>query len=170
MSRHYLPILLVLASLGCDAKPAADAAAATTPAAAAPDTAAIRATITSTEKQYSEAYKKGDGAAVAALYSTDAASVPAQGEWSRGRDAIAKQNQTTLDAVTVDTREDVPEEVTVMGDHAVEIGHYAWTGKAKKGGAARGEAGRYMALWHKDTDGTWRLSRDIAAVAAPAKK
>ena len=52
-----------------------------------------------------------------------------------------------------------------MGDHAVEVGHYSWTGTSKKGGAMRGESGRYMVLWRKDADGTWRLVRDIGSMA-----
>ena len=163
---HLLPfIALSIAIAGCTSQPAADATPASPAAAAAPDPAALRATIEATEKQWSAAYMKGDAAAIAALYSEDAATIPASGEWRRGRDAIAKQTQSELDTVTVTTREDVTEEVTVAGDYAVEVGHYAWTGTSKKTGAARGEKGRYIVVWHKDADGTWRLYRDIGVTA-----
>jgi uncharacterized protein (TIGR02246 family) len=170
MRRTYFltSIVVAFAITGC--APKADDSAMAAPAAAAPDTAAIRSTIEATEKQWSAAYLKGDGAAIAALYTEDAASVPASGDWARGRDGIAKDEQAQFDSVTIATREDVPEEVTVAGDFALEVGHYSWTGKSKKTGAARGETGRYMVLWRKDTDGTWRLYRDMGTTATPAKK
>ena len=161
--RHLLScVALLLASAACAAPPAADA---TPGAATVPDPAAIRATIEATEKQWSDAYRRGDTAALGALYTEDAASIPPSGEWQRGREAVAKQSLSEHDSVTVETREDVTEEVTVAGDYAVEVGHFAWTGKAKNGGAARGASGRYMVLWRKDADGTWRLYRDLGATA-----
>ena len=157
-------VALLLASAACAAPPAADATPAAA-AAAAPDPAAVRATIEATEKQWSDAYRRGDAAALGALYTEDAASIPPSGEWQRGREAVAKQSLSEHDSVTVETREDVTEEVTVAGDYAVEVGHFAWTGKSKNGGAARGASGRYMVVWRKDADGTWRLYRDLGATA-----
>ena len=162
MSRSTFSFSVALALAACTPTPAA--------APAAPDPAAVRATIESTEKQWSAAYLKGDGTAVAALYAEDGASVQPSGDWSRGRVAIAKQVQSELDSVNVATREDITEEVTMAGDYAVEIGHYAWTGKAKKSGAARSANGRYMVVWRKDADGTWRLFRDIGTPGTLPKK
>ena len=165
---HTLALAVVVA--GCSAKPA-DQSATAAPAAAAPDPAAVRATIEATEKQWSAAFLKGDAAAVAALYADDAATVPPAGEWARGRDGITKLEQAQFDSVNATAREDITEEVTVVGnDYAVEIGHYSWTGTAKKGGAARGESGRYMVLWKKGADGSWKLYRDLGAAAPPTKK
>jgi uncharacterized protein (TIGR02246 family) len=164
MLRHSLrsTCLLVLIAAGC----AAPAPATTTPD--APDPAAVRATIEATEKQWSAAYLKGDMAALSALYTDDGASIMPAGEWARGREAVGKSIQATLDTVNVTAREDVTEEVTVAGDYAVEIGSYSWTGTAKKGGKAVGEKGRYMVLWKKGSDGTWKLHRDIGSAAAPS--
>jgi uncharacterized protein (TIGR02246 family) len=163
-SQNSWALLLVLA--GC-AQPQPKQAPVPPP----PDPAAIRATIETTEKAWSAAYLKGDAPAIANLYTQDAASVPASGEWARGRDAIAKSNQAAFDTVNVTAREDITEEVTVSGDYATEVGHYSWTGTHKKTKAALSGAGRYVVLWHKDADGTWRLHRDLAAdVPTPKKK
>ena len=155
--------LLFFVAAGC----AAPSPEATPPATPAPDPAAVRASIEATEKQWSAAYVKGDVAAIGALYSEDAASIPASGEWSRGRDAIAKDLQPVLDSVTILTREDITEEVTMAGDYAIEVGHYSWTGTAKKDGKPRGEKGRYMVLWKKAADGTWQAYRDMGTAAKP---
>lgn len=151
--------LLLLLVAAC-AAPAPEAAPP-----AAPDPAAIRATIEATEKEWSAAYLKGDATAVAALYTEDGASVQPAGEWARGREAIAKSMQPQLDSVNVVSREDVTEEITVAGEYVVEIGHYTWSGTTKKGAKPVSEKGRYMVLWKKDASGTWRLHRDIGAVA-----
>jgi uncharacterized protein (TIGR02246 family) len=165
MSRTSLrsTCLLLFIAAGC----AAPTPEATPPAAPAPDPATVRATIEATEKQWSAAYIKGDAAAIGALYSEDGASIRPSGEWARGPAAIGQDMQPVFDSVNVLTREDITEEVTVAGDYAVEIGHYSWTGTAKKGGKPRGEKGRYMVLWKKGADGTWKAHRDIGSAAKP---
>src|SRR5262249_1528258 len=125
---HLSFVLLALAS--CTAKPAAPPAVPAPPP--PPDPAAIRATIESSEKAWSAAYLKGDGAAIAALYTEDGIAIPPTGDLARGRDAIAKLNQAAFDTVSVSAREDITEEVTVAGDYAIEVGHFSWAGTSKK--------------------------------------
>jgi uncharacterized protein (TIGR02246 family) len=155
-------LLLVLAS--CAPKPAP-----APPPPPPPDPAAIRATIEATEKSWSAAYLKADAAAIAALYTEDAASIPPSGELNRGREAIAKQNQAAFDTVNVTAREDITEEVTLAGDYAIEVGHFSWAGTSKKTSKPLKGQGRYVVVWRKDPDGTWRLFRDMGSDAPQPK-
>jgi uncharacterized protein (TIGR02246 family) len=128
------------------------------------DVAAVKDAIQAREREWSAAYLTGDGAAVAALYTEDAASVPATGDWHRGRAAIAADLMTQLDSVTFTTREDITDEVIPVGpDHIFEIGHYSAAGTYKVGGKPRTLSGRYVVLWRKDADGTWRIHRDMGS-------
>ena len=160
-SRGLSPVLVFLALSAC-AAPAPESAPAV-------DVAAVKDAIQAREREWSAAYLTGDGAAVAALYTEDAASIPREGDWHRGRPAIAKDLQTQLDSVTFTTREDITEEVIPLGsDYVFEIGHYAASGTYKVGGKPKTTSGRYAVLWRKDADGVWRLHRDIGS-EVPAK-
>jgi uncharacterized protein (TIGR02246 family) len=133
------------------------------------DAAALKDAIQAREREWSAAYLTGDAATVAALYTEDGASVPATGDFHRGRAAIAQDLRTQLDSVTFTAREDITEEVIPLGsDYVFEVGHYNASGTYKVGGKARAVSGRYVVLWRKDSDGIWRLHRDMGT-EAPVK-
>ena len=149
------------------------AVAACAPAAKAPepvDAAALKTAIQAREKEWSAAFLARNASGIANLYVSDGVQLGSvASEHHKGTDGITKELQAQFDTLTaVATREDIAEEVIPAGDHAVEIGHYAYTGtsKAKK---PMSESGRYLVLWRKDTDGVWRAVRDIGS-PAQAKK
>jgi uncharacterized protein (TIGR02246 family) len=141
------------------------------------DPAALKEAIQAREKEWSAAFLAGNGAAIAALYTEDGASIQRVGDSWTGRAAIAKGEQTLLDSLAVTAREDIAEEVIPAGDkYAIEIGHYSYQATLKANKQPRASSGRYMVLWRKDADGAWRLHRDIGTdspakpAAPPAKK
>ena len=172
MHRSLISLAMLLSVASCTAPPKAPEAAV--------DTTALKDAIQAREKEWSAAYLAGNSGAVAALYTEDGASIQPAGEWSRGREGIAKYIQAQFDTVAITSREDITEEVIPAGDYIVEVGHYSYTGTSKTPDKApRSAAGRYMVLWRKDADGVWRLHRDIgsdapakapAPAVAPAKK
>ena len=157
---------------------AACAAPAKTPETPPVDPAALKDAIQAREKEWSAAFLAGNAAAIAALYTEDAASIQPAGESWTGRAAITKNEQAQLDTLNVTAREDIAEEVIPAGaDHAIEIGHYSYQATSKASKKPVAASGRYMVLWRKDPDGVWRLQRDIGseapavkAPAAPTKK
>jgi uncharacterized protein (TIGR02246 family) len=164
MSCHRsLPSLMLLLTLaGC-------AAPVKAPPRAPEDPTALRNAIQAREKDWSAAFLAGNAAGVASLYTEDGAQVQPSGDWARGREGITKSMQAQFDTLAVTAREDITEEVVAAGDNAVEIGHYSYQGTSKAGKKPVSDAGRYMALWRKGTDGVWRIFRDIGN-EAPTKK
>jgi ketosteroid isomerase-like protein len=49
----------------------------------------------------------------------------------------------------------------LAGDLAIETGTFTFTQKPK-GSAAITDKGKYMTVWKKQADGSWKLLRDIA--------
>jgi uncharacterized protein (TIGR02246 family) len=133
------------------------------------DPRALRDAIQAREREWSAAFRAGNAAGIANLYTQDGAQVEASGDWRRGRQGITKAMQAQFDTLAVTTREDITEEVIPAGDYVVEIGHYGYQGTSKTGNAPRSAAGRYIALWRKDADGAWRIHRDIGSDAPPKK-
>jgi uncharacterized protein (TIGR02246 family) len=153
-TRRFPSLLLVLSVASC-------ATPADTPQAPTVDAAAMRDTIAAREREWSASFVAGDAAAIANLYSEHGATIEPAGEWRRGREAIAAGMKTQLDTLNVTTREDLPEEVIVAGDYVVEFGRYSYAATTKMGNKPVSGAGRYVVLWRKDTDGQWRIYRDL---------
>jgi uncharacterized protein (TIGR02246 family) len=157
-----LPSVLLLATLTACAAPAPEAAAPV-------DVAALKDAIQAREKEWSAAFLAADPAAIAALYTEDAASIPGAGDWNRGRAGIAANMQPQFDSTTFTAREDITEEVIPVGaDYIFEVGHYSSTGTSKADGTEKLDSGRYVVLWRKDADGAWRIHRDMGT-DAPVK-
>lgn len=59
----------------------------------------------------------------------------------------------------------------VSGDLAIQSGTYAWTVAPKKGKETK-DNGKYVSVWQKQADGSWKMIRDIfnTDVPLPAAK
>ncbi len=110
-------------------------------------------------KTFSKSLNGGDAAAVAAHYTDDAALLPPDAARIDGREGIQGAWQALIDA---DVRDVVltTQEVDVFGDVANEVGAISATAPSEDGGRVRW-AGKYVAVWKRGGDGTWRLHRDI---------
>ena len=109
---------------------------------------------------FEQAYNSGDSAALAELYTEDAAILPPDAARAEGRDAIGRfwggameQGLKNLDLTAT--------EVEGMDDAAVEIGTFTATAPAAEGGGESEVAGKYLVVWKRGDDGAWRLHRDI---------
>jgi uncharacterized protein (TIGR02246 family) len=121
----------------------------------------VRTAIEAANAKFSAAAAKGDGAALAAMYATDAQVMPAGSDPIRGTDAIQKFWQGALDsgvaAVALKT-------IDVFGQSptATEVGEYELRDKAGK----VLDHGKYIVVW-RHADGMWKLLRDMFSTNVP---
>ena len=109
-------------------------------------------------RQFSAAYMRGDAAAMANLYTSDAVIAPERSEWITGREAIARY--WTLGPGRRITRHVLtPNRIVVDGEHAYDYGTYEIAGERDglSGGPSRG---KYVVVWRREQGG-WRMQLDM---------
>jgi uncharacterized protein (TIGR02246 family) len=123
------------------------------------DIAQVRAAIEAGNLKFGEAVRKGDAAAIAALYSEDATLMPPDSDTIKGRQAIQASWNRSLqmgikDAVLTTV------ELSGAGDYAYEIGKVLLTIQPS-GQATMQLEGKYVVVWKKAASGSWQLHVDI---------
>jgi ketosteroid isomerase-like protein len=79
----------------------------------------------------------------------------------RGTEEIRNGLQGLLGVVTPSAVAFHTNDVQVAGDIAVETGHYEMTLTPKQGKAVN-DKGKYVSVWQKQGDGSWKIIRDIS--------
>ena len=112
-------------------------------------TAGIRTAI----RSYAEAFERGDGKALAALWTADGDIVDDEGRLLNGRDAVGQITPTTKDAPRPAFRIEQTNLRMLTADVAIEDG----TVEVTPPGATAALKGWFSATWVRH-DGTWKLS------------
>lgn len=115
----------------------------------------LRAAIEAQAAKWQESFNAGDGAGIAALYTTDGQIMPPGTAMVSGRDNIAAFWQEALSAGGISVKLEVVE-LVAQGKHATEVGRF--TMADADGNTV--DQGKYLVLWRQE-QGEWRLSRDI---------
>ncbi|HJU74575.1 MAG TPA: SgcJ/EcaC family oxidoreductase [Gemmatimonadaceae bacterium] len=151
-------VSLVLA-LACARQPGAD----TTPdsaAAATADPAAVRQAIEAANAKAADALNKGDVETWLTNYTPDAVVLPPNQPAWRGQESMRSGAQAMLSAVKISNAVVQVEDVAVSGDLAVETGVFTMTLTPKQGKAVN-DKGKYVTVWQRQPDGSWKAIRDI---------
>jgi len=126
-----------------------------------------RAAIEAANAKFSEAFARGDAKALSAMYTSDAIAFPPDSEMIRGNGAIGQFWKATRDG-GVQSAALTTIDVGTSGDVAYEVGKVFLTiqpaGKEPTTAVAK-----YVVVWKRDADGSWKLHRDIWN-SLPAKK
>ena len=127
---------------------------------------AVRNRIEETNAQFSAAASRGDTAVVAALYTDDAVVLPPNAPIVRGRQAIkgffdALTQQMGVPQLTLETIQ-----VDQVGDTACEVGTYSMR-LQPPGGEPVSDGGKYVVVWKRQSDHSWRLAVDIWNTNSP---
>jgi uncharacterized protein (TIGR02246 family) len=125
------------------------------------DAADVRAAVDTSNRQFMDAFARGDAARIATLYADDAQLLPPGNLPVEGRAKIESLWRGVL-ALPVKEMHLQTVEFTVHGDDASEIGHYSLVGNDGR----ELDAGKYIVLWTKTAAG-WRLHRDMWNSNAP---
>lgn len=126
----------------------------------------VRGAITEANQRFMDAFKAGDAAAVAALYTPDARILPPDLPMMEGTEAIRSfwrgAMQSGLTGAKLETVD-----VETSGDLAYEVGRFTLY-KQGDGGEIIAGAGKYVVVW-KRQNGGWKLAADIwnASTGAP---
>jgi len=127
---------------------------------------AVRSRIEETNAEFSAVASRGDAAAIAALYTDDAVVLAPNAEMVRGKQAIKGlfdgmiqqmgAPQLTLRTIQVDE----------VGDMANEIGEYTLKFQPA-GGEPVTDIGKYVVIWKRQGDDSWKLHIDIWNTNSP---
>ena len=143
------------------------AATATTPTV---DVAAVRRSIERSDSIYADAVKRGDYATVASVYTEDAIALLNGMPALRGKQAIQEGIATMFKAMGLNDAKITTNDVEVHGDVALEMGTYEMTVRPPGAKADMVDKGKFIAVWKKEADGTWKLHRDAPSSDAPPPK
>jgi ketosteroid isomerase-like protein len=119
------------------------------------------ADIDAAHLKWLDAMRANDAAALGRLVTDDVVLMPPHVQPVSGTRGVidwfgglVTEARTTGIAVT-------QREVTLAGDLAVERGAFTWTVAPARGGAEIEERGSFLAIWHRQPDGSWKLARNI---------
>ena len=124
----------------------------------------VKAQIDKANEAFVAAFAKGDAAAIAAMYTTDAQAFPPSSDVVRGRAAIQKLWEGAM-GMGVKTVTLKATEVEAHGATAHEVGTYAMFGADGK----ELDNGKYIVIWKREGN-VWKLHRDIWNTNAPATR
>jgi uncharacterized protein (TIGR02246 family) len=162
MANKYFTALALLAVLGC-APQGSDKATADSVAMAAADPAVVQQALDAANAKGADALNKGDIDAFLANYAPDAVVMMPNAPAWRGTDAMRTGFQGLLTQFTASGVAFKTDDVKVAGDLAIETGQYEMTLTPKTGKAKPvADKGKYITVWQKQADGSWKIVRDIS--------
>ncbi len=122
-----------------------------------PDTAAIR----QAGQARFEAAAAGDTGRYLAAYADDAIWMPPAAEEIVGKAAARQRMEGVLAEVEIEMDTTTDEEMVLSPDWVLDRGSYAMTRTPRDGGEPEDVVGSYLTLWHRDSDGSWKIAFDI---------
>jgi uncharacterized protein (TIGR02246 family) len=143
----WLLTVAIVVPLGCSTQREADVEAAMT-------------AVDEIWQRYSSSLNSGDIDAWIALWTDDGIQMPPNSPPVVGKDQIRERNKGVLDQFSFDIGI-TNEEVGVAGDWAYARGTYTASLTPKNGGEAIFIDGKYMTIFGRQPDGSWKIHRDI---------
>ena len=124
------------------------------------DPVTVRSAIDAQLARFTDAMMKGDTVTMHSVYTEDAMILPPNAKIIRNRAEHSAYDKAMFSAVTIPSAKITSTDVIVTGDYAIETGTYTMTMKPRTGKAIS-DTGKYVAVWRKQADGTWKMIRDI---------
>jgi ketosteroid isomerase-like protein len=136
--------------------------------AARPDRTALEAQLLETDRAFSRmSAAQGMTAAFMAYVAEDATMLPIYQDMVRGRNAIRELMADGSEGVTL-TWQPVQAEVTASGEMGYTIGVSEVT-RTLPDGKPETRRGKYLTIWRRQSDGSWKWTVDIGNPSQPPK-
>lgn len=110
----------------------------------------------------------GDVERVASYWTDDAIVLPPDQPRVAGLAGIRRFLRAQFDAIRFEGFQMLEREIEVMGGRALELARYELSIVPVGGGAAERVEGRYILVWQRQPDGSWKATRDIWNFAPPS--
>ena len=117
--------------------------------------------IDSCRKKYVAAWLTADADQIAKIYTDDAVVLYPNQPAIAGKAAISTYFKDFFQQFRQDSFELVSDEVQMIGSIAYDRGKYKWKGTARNGDTTVDDNGKYLVILKKQTDGTWKVFRDM---------
>jgi uncharacterized protein (TIGR02246 family) len=154
--RSYLIVVALALVAACKTEEGDDAA----------DTRA-RAEIDSLGRQWEEAANRGEVERIMEIYAPDAVILPPGGPVIEGSETIRelfRQEFERFDTKLAFTTQ----EIEVEGDMAFRRGRYVWRGTPRLSGQTVETTNKFLEVWRRQPDGSWKISVDMWNPGEPA--
>jgi uncharacterized protein (TIGR02246 family) len=162
-----VPVLGVACSSGDDDVATSESAAGVAAATAA-DAGEARRAIEAANARFADAAKRADTAIVGAIFAEDVVVMMPNQPAQRGLDAARRSFASMFAPSTVKQFDLKTDDVAVGGDLAVETGSYEMT-LQPPGGREVKDKGKYITVWKRQADGSWKIIRDMVNSDLPLK-
>jgi len=169
-TRASLGVSALLLMLACSPSTPATETATSTATSAAPDTAADNAAVAKAHDVLEGSYRTSDCNAMVSEAANDAVFEPPNTPSAKGVDGIRAWCQPLFSQMKTKSLTVSNKQITLSGDLAVDRGDYDWVLTPAKGGADVHSVGRYVTIWHRQADGSWKTTELIWNSSEPVRR
>jgi ketosteroid isomerase-like protein len=128
--------------------------------------AADLAAITAFNEKYLQAINNGDIAALSSLTDEGHIMIAPNRAPTVGKAANDTANERGFRQFNIEEKW-MPEETVIDGDLAYQRGTFTVIATPKAGGATRTTRGNFLRIYRRQTDGSWRMTRDMFSSDQP---
>lgn len=149
--RTRFPLLTLVVLLACSPRAPDERATA----------AADRSAIDSAHEAFLAGMRANDCDALLRLLTNDVVFAPPNMPAATGLDGVRGWCQPIFTQVKTTAVSVSGRDVVVAGDWAIEHGDFDWTVAPVGGGPEQRDQGKFVAIWRRQADGSWKVARDI---------
>jgi len=160
-TRASLGVSALFVIIACSPSKSATNTDTSTITSAATDPAADKAAISKAHDVIEGGYRTSDCNAIVSVTANDGVFEPPNTPSAKGIDAIRAWCEPMFTQMKTKSLAISNKDVDVSGDIAVDYGDYDWILTPAKGGADVRAVGRYDTVWHRQSDGSWKVTRLI---------
>jgi ketosteroid isomerase-like protein len=169
-TRAILAVPALVLMLACSTKAPSNDTTAETAAPAAHDAAADNDALAKAHDVLEGSYRNSDCNAMVANAASDAVIEPPNTASASGVEGVKSWCTPMFTQMKTKALDVSNKNIEVSGDIAVDRGDYDWTLTPAKGGADVKAKGRYITVWHRQSDGSWKWTRLIWNSREPMPK